>query len=353
MVELTDGIAPMTDNLALAVKALHDGKPILLLDDNDRENEGDMIFAAEKITPATMNFLIKHGSGVVCLAMPKARLDQLGLPLMISDNTNFFNTAFTVSIEAKTGVTTGVSAKDRAHTIKTAMADNALSTDLARPGHVFPLAAQKNGVFDRAGHTEGSVDLMAIAGLKPGAVLCELMNEDGSMTIGDDRILFAKRFDMPVVTVEEIFFHRMCREKICEKISTNIDSAFGQLAEHRFKFFKDDTVTAFTHRVTNGSMPARIMIVPGENIADRFITSVVNPASTTEPLRQALGLLHDHKTDIVLMATTSFQRDASKNKHFGLIGRALLDLGVKAINGCDLADDLRRILSKHFTIEIH
>jgi 3,4-dihydroxy 2-butanone 4-phosphate synthase len=292
----------LSPNLTRAVEALRDGKPVLLLDPHDRENEGDLIIAAEKITPFYMNFLIKKGSGVVCLALPKERLDHLDLPLMVKNNTNFFHTAFTISIEASSGVTTGVSAQDRTHTIKVAMNDESTSKDLARPGHVFPLAASKNGVFNRMGHTEGSVDLMRIANLKPGAVLCELMNEDGSMTRGDDRIHFAEKFDIPVISIEEILHHRTLTQDIFSKTKKNIITRFGNLTWHSFNFLDLMIVDVFHHTDLEekvGSLK-KLSLVNGDNLDNRFMAQIMNQTDD-DPLAVSLSKLRDKKVDLLFL----------------------------------------------------
>lgn len=348
--------ARLTDNLKRAVTRLQEGGVILLLDAHERENEGDLIVAAEKITPSSINFLIKKGSGVVCLALPKARLDFLGLPLMIPDNTNFFQTAFTVSIEAKTGVTTGVSAKDRAHTILTAMADDAQSSHLARPGHVFPLAAQKNGVFDRMGHTEGSVDLMRIAGLKAGAVLCELMNEDGSMTVGHDRADFAKRSDIPVVSVEEILFHRIRGEAIFERPSKKaIETRFGSLNWHNFKFFDETTVDIFHKPSLDIEKAARVMPIHSDNLPKRFMAQILGQTND-DPLFCALTSLERNESDIVIMTTVDEKNTKLKTereaKTHAFICRALLTLSVQNVILDASEQSLARIASDFFSITV-
>lgn len=350
------GLMPMTNDFTKAIKALRDGKVILLLDAHDRENEGDLIVAAEKITTSSMNFLIKKGSGVVCLAMPKKRLDELGLPLMSSDNTNFFQTAFTVSIEASRGVTTGVSAKDRAHTIQTAMADDVTVNDLARPGHVFPLAARRNGIFDRMGHTEGSVDLMRIAGLKPGAVLCELMNEDGSMTTGEDRKIFAAAFDIPVMSVEEILFYRMQTEDVCKKTITNLSTRFGEIVWANFTFLDAIVVDVFYQ--SNWSIASdtstRVSFASGYNLKNRFMAQILNP-SEDDPLIYALTNLHDDKCDVAVMCTskenaapkTDYEIKVREN---AAICRVLQELGIKKLSSSSCSLELSRIASHYFAI---
>ncbi len=191
-----------------AISYLQAGKGILLVDDEDRENEGDIIYSAEKMTVKDMALMIRECSGIVCLCLTPEKCDSLGLHQMVKDNTSKNQTAFTISIEAKEGVTTGVSAADRIQTIKTAIAPNAKPEDLSHPGHVFPLQAKKNGVLERRGHTEGSVDLVKLAGLGDTAVLCELTNEDGTMARLPEIIRFATQHDMTVVSVDDICRYR-------------------------------------------------------------------------------------------------------------------------------------------------
>lgn len=191
-----------------ALRQLRNGKGILLTDDENRENEGDLIFSAQHINVQDMAMMIRECSGIVCLCLTNEKADQLELPYMVKENTSSFQTPFTITIEAKEGVTTGVSAADRITTIKTAVAQNAKPTDLAKPGHIFPLRAKNNGVLERNGHTEGSVDLMKLAGLKPEAVLCELMNEDGSMAKLDKIISFAVQHNLVVLSIEDIIYYR-------------------------------------------------------------------------------------------------------------------------------------------------
>jgi len=195
-----------------AVKKLIQGFGILLVDDENRENEGDIVFSAENMTEKDMALMIRECSGIVCLCLTESKCNKLGLRQMVNDNTSKNQTAFTNSIEAREGVTTGVSAKDRLTTIKTAISPNATPKDLSQPGHVFPLLARKNGVFDRRGHTEGSVDLIRIAGLGESAVLCELTNEDGTMSKLPEICRFAEKYKMCVVSIEDICMYRELTE---------------------------------------------------------------------------------------------------------------------------------------------
>ncbi|HEK2023325.1 TPA: 3,4-dihydroxy-2-butanone-4-phosphate synthase [Proteus mirabilis] len=196
-----------------ALEALRAGKGVMVLDDENRENEGDMVFVAETMTTEQMSMSIRHGSGIVCVCITEERRQQLDLPMMVENNTSHFHTAFTVTIEAAQGVTTGVSAADRLTTVRAAAADNAKPSDLNRPGHVFPLRAQPGGVLTRGGHTEASIDLATLAGFKPVAVLCELTNDDGTMARAPEVVTFAKQHDMPVLTIEDLVAYRLREEK--------------------------------------------------------------------------------------------------------------------------------------------
>ncbi|MFZ7234684.1 3,4-dihydroxy-2-butanone-4-phosphate synthase [Avibacterium avium] len=195
-----------------AIEAFKQGNGVLVLDDEDRENEGDLIFPAQTIEPAQMAKLIRYGSGIVCLCLSDEICQQLDLPPMVQNNTSVNKTAFTVTIEAAEGVSTGVSAADRVTTIKAAVADNAKPQDLHRPGHIFPLRATEGGVLKRRGHTEASVDLAVLAGYKPAAVICEITNDDGTMARTPEIIKFAKEFGYPVMTIEDLVQYRLAQK---------------------------------------------------------------------------------------------------------------------------------------------
>jgi 3,4-dihydroxy 2-butanone 4-phosphate synthase/GTP cyclohydrolase II len=200
-----------------AIEDIQQGKMIILVDDEDRENEGDLCIAAEKVTPEAINFMAKYGRGLICLALAPEIVDQLRLPMMVQDNTSRFGTAFTVSIEARHGVTTGISAYDRAHTILTAVKPDAKPEDLVTPGHVFPLRAREGGVLVRAGQTEGSVDLARLAGLRPAAVICEIMKDDGTMARMPDLEIFAQEHGIKIVAVADIIRYRMRTERLVKR----------------------------------------------------------------------------------------------------------------------------------------
>lgn len=198
-----------TERMALALSAIRSGRGVLVVDDEERENEGDLIFAAESLTPEQMAMLIRECSGIVCLCLPDEKVRALELPMMVASNTSRYQTAFTVSIEAAQGVTTGVSAADRVTTVKAAIADDAQPCDLNRPGHIFPLCARPGGVLERQGHTEATVDLMRLAGLRPYGVLCELTNPDGTMARLAEIVRFGEQHGIPLVTVADIVAHRL------------------------------------------------------------------------------------------------------------------------------------------------
>jgi 3,4-dihydroxy 2-butanone 4-phosphate synthase / GTP cyclohydrolase II len=212
-----------TDVIALVERALSEirkGRMVILTDDEDRENEGDLVMAAEKATPKAINFMATHGRGLICLSLTEERIRRLNLPLMVQDNTSPFQTAFTISIEAARGVTTGISAADRARTIQAAVAPHAKPGDLVRPGHIFPLRARDGGVLVRTGQTEGSVDLARMAGLEPAGVICEVMNPDGSMARRADLVKFARKHKLVMLSVADIIRYRLERERLIKRIDT-------------------------------------------------------------------------------------------------------------------------------------
>jgi 3,4-dihydroxy 2-butanone 4-phosphate synthase/GTP cyclohydrolase II len=223
-------------NIEGALEDLRQGRMIILVDDEDRENEGDLAMVAEKVSPEDINFMAKYGRGLVCLSLHPDIVERLKLPLMVQDNRSRFGTAFTVSIEAKHGVTTGISAADRAHTILTAVDDNASPDDLVQPGHVFPLRSRRGGVLFRAGQTEGSVDLARLAGLKPAGVICEIMNDDGTMARMPDLDIFAKQHNLRVVTIADIIAYRMRYESFVHKeAETILPTPFGEFKAIAFR----------------------------------------------------------------------------------------------------------------------
>jgi 3,4-dihydroxy 2-butanone 4-phosphate synthase/GTP cyclohydrolase II len=220
------------------------GKMVILVDDEDRENEGDLCMAAEKITADAINFMAKNGRGLICLSLTPQRVEELKLPMMTDSNTSSFGTAFTVSIEAKKGVTTGISAHDRAVTIMTAINPKTKPDDLAKPGHVFPLRARPGGVLQRAGQTEGSVDLARLAGLYPAGVICEIMNDDGTMSRVPELMEFAQAHSMKIITIKDLIQYRMKTERFVKRMATvKMPSKYGgDFTAIAYSNFVDDNI---------------------------------------------------------------------------------------------------------------
>jgi 3,4-dihydroxy 2-butanone 4-phosphate synthase / GTP cyclohydrolase II len=219
---------PFTD-VPDALEEIRAGRMIVVVDDEDRENEGDLTLAAEKVTPEAINFMAKYGRGLVCLAMTEERLDHLRIGPMTAENTSQYGTAFCEAIDARTGVTTGISAYDRARTIQVAIDPATKPSDLARPGHVFPLRARKGGVLVRAGQTEASVDLARLAGMVPAGIICEIMKDDGSMARVPDLIEFCREHKLKMLTVAEIIRHRMAHERYVHRVGEAlVDTRFGE-----------------------------------------------------------------------------------------------------------------------------
>jgi 3,4-dihydroxy 2-butanone 4-phosphate synthase / GTP cyclohydrolase II len=219
-----------------AMEEFRAGRMVILVDDEDRENEGDLAIAAERVTPDSINFMARFGRGLVCLALTEERCDELDLPPMVRENTSPFGTAFTVSIEARGKTTTGISAADRAATIRTAVEPATRPEDLLRPGHVFPLRAKRGGVLKRAGQTEASVDLARLAGLQPAAAICEIMNDDGTMARVPDLMPFAARHGLAVLTIAELIRYRLEHETLVRRVaSPRLPSRWGELTIHAYR----------------------------------------------------------------------------------------------------------------------
>jgi 3,4-dihydroxy 2-butanone 4-phosphate synthase/GTP cyclohydrolase II len=242
-----------------ALEDIRQGKMVILVDDEDRENEGDLTMAAEKVTPEAINFMAKFGRGLICLTLTPEKCDALGLRPMVRDNTSPFETAFTVSIEAKRGVTTGISAADRSHTILTAVASGSTAADLVSPGHVFPLRARPGGVLVRTGQTEGSVDLARLAGLTPSGVICEIMNEDGSMSRMPELRKFARHHGLKICTVADLVAYRLKHEHLVRTVAE---------AELPSRYGGDWRVVAFENDVDNLD---HIALIKGDIAADQSV----------------------------------------------------------------------------------
>ena len=236
------------------VAELKAGRMVILVDEEDRENEGDLVMAAEHITPEAINFMAKHGRGLICLTLTEERCRKLGLAQMARNNKTQYGTAFTVSIEAAEGVTTGISAADRARTIQVAVAKNTTADDIVQPGHVFPITARPGGVLVRAGHTEAGCDLASMAGLEPSSVICEIMNDDGTMARLPELIDFAREHGLKIGTIADLIHYRAGSEKLVERVTSKvISTAHGEFMLHAYV----DRASGATHLVlVKGRIPA-------------------------------------------------------------------------------------------------
>jgi 3,4-dihydroxy 2-butanone 4-phosphate synthase/GTP cyclohydrolase II len=265
-------MAPTFDSIEHAIKDIKRGQFVILVDDEDRENEGDLVMAAENVTPHAVNFMAKHARGLICLALTPERVEELQLPPQAHENTATFGTAFTVSIDARRDITTGISAADRATTIRTAIDPKSKPSDLARPGHIFPLKAQKGGVLRRAGQTEGSVDLARLAGLYPAGVLCEIMNEDGTMARVPELMKFAKRHRLKMVTIKALIEYRMRRETFIKRVvNAKLPTIFGEFDTVVFENEVDGgTHIALVKGVVDGAIPTLVRVHSGCLTADVF-----------------------------------------------------------------------------------
>lgn len=282
-----------------AIKDIKRGKFVILVDDEDRENEGDLVLAAEKITPAAVNFMATHARGLICLALTPDRVEQLQLPPQAAENTATFGTAFTVSIDARKGITTGISAADRATTIHVAIDPKSTPADLARPGHIFPLKAQKGGVLRRAGQTEGSVDLARLAGLYPAGVICEIMNEDGTMARVPELSKFARSHKLKMVTIKALIEYRMQRETFVKRAaSARLPTVFGDFEAIAF----ENEVDGATHialvkgRVDTGG-PTLVRVHSGCLTADALGSL---RCDCRDQLHRAMEIIHKDGRGVLL-----------------------------------------------------
>ncbi|CAM3830902.1 bifunctional 3,4-dihydroxy-2-butanone-4-phosphate synthase/GTP cyclohydrolase II [Vreelandella rituensis] len=265
------GLAPIAD----LVEDIRQGKMVILMDDEDRENEGDIIMAAEKVKAEHINFMARFARGLICLPMTRKRCEQLNLPLMVRDNESGFGTKFTLSIEATVGVTTGISAADRARTVQAAVAPGATAEDIVQPGHIFPLMAEPGGVLRRAGHTEAACDLAALAGCDPSGVICEIMNDDGSMARRPELEVFAAEHGIKMGTIADLIHYRIVNEQTIDHLeATPVSTIHGDLTLHVFR----DRIQGAHH----------LALVKGQPQPEQPTTVRVHLADT---LRDLLGLL--------------------------------------------------------------
>ncbi len=283
-----------------AAADIRDGKIIIIVDDEDRENEGDLVCAAEKVTPEIINFMAVHGRGLICMPMTEERCDQLNLPPQTTDNTSSMGTAFTISIEAREGVTTGISAADRAKTILTAVDPASKPSDLARPGHIFPLRAKRGGVLVRVGQTEASVDMARIAGLTPAAVICEIMNDDGTMARMPELEAFAEKHKLKIITVADLVRYRVEKETLIKRVlEADLPTECGIFRTILYQNqINGETHVAFTLGDLSGTTEPVLVRVQTENVTFAMFGSTLGEAA---PATQAsLRKISEAKRGVVL-----------------------------------------------------
>ena len=348
-----------------AAKDIRDGKMIIIVDDEDRENEGDLVCAAEKVTPEIINFMITHARGLICLPLTEERCDELHLPPQTSENTSSMGTAFTISIEAREGVTTGISAADRAKTILTAVNPDSKPSDLARPGHIFPLRAKRGGVLVRVGQTEASVDIARIAGLNPSAAICEIMNEDGTMARLPELEIFAAKHNLKIISVADLVRYRIQKETLVRRVvETTLPTMYGVFRAIAYEnIMNGETHLAFVMGDDFSQTTEPILVrVQTENItfamfgaklgeASRAIQTSLQKISQAEKgiilyLRQNqhnLDLIHQLQTYAVMQEKnldfSAARRETGYGnfRDYGIGAQILKDLGVRKI----------RLLSNH------
>ncbi|NNE67233.1 MAG: 3,4-dihydroxy-2-butanone-4-phosphate synthase [Pyrinomonadaceae bacterium] len=283
-----------------AVEDIRAGKMIIIVDDEDRENEGDLVCAAEMVSADAINFMATHGRGLICLPLTEERCDYLQLPPQSQENTSSMGTAFTISIEAKQGVTTGISAADRARTIKTAVDPETKPNDLARPGHVFPLRAKNGGVLVRVGQTEASVDMSRIAGLDPSAVICEIMNEDGTMARMPELRVFAEKHDLKIISVADLVRYRVAKESMVERVmETELPTDYGDFRTAAFKnVINGETHIALTMGDLSDATNPVLVRVQTENLTFAMFGSKRGEAS--EAIKVSLNKISEAGRGVIL-----------------------------------------------------
>jgi 3,4-dihydroxy 2-butanone 4-phosphate synthase/GTP cyclohydrolase II len=330
-----------------AMEEMRAGRMVIMVDDEDRENEGDIVLAAQHITPEHINFMATHARGLICLSMTASQVERLGLPMMASNNQSAYNTAFTVSIEAREGVTTGISAADRAHTIRVAARPDAHRRDVITPGHIFPLRARDGGVLERVGQTEGSVDLVRLAGLDPAAVICEIMNDDGTMARLPDLLVYARRFNIPIVAVADLIKHRMQSERIVRREQQGSLELPG-LGRWTVSLYRGLTAEGLHLALTYGDVDERPTLVRVQGSPASWSFLQPERSVLSGPARAAMQQIHaEGKGALVLMYAggrtmdqiyTAFERDFGGSGEAPIQPRAeaLRDLGA----GCQILRDL-------------
>lgn len=323
---------PVLASIEEIIDEARNGRMYILVDDEDRENEGDLIIPAQMATPQAINFMAMHGRGLICLALAKARVDHLGLTPMSRNNKESMQTAFTISIEAKEGVTTGISAADRARTISVAIDATKGPDDIVTPGHVFPLMARDGGTLVRAGHTEAAVDISRLAGLNPSGVICEIMNEDGTMARLDDLITFSRRHDLKIGTIRDLIAYRMRNDHLVERLSErSFTSDYG--GQWRMITYRDRVAGNEAYVLQKGH------VVPGEPTLARvhpisvFDDVLGQPGPRKRTLQRAMDVIGTHGAGVIVILTGrvgtggEWSRD-EELRNIGIGSQILADLGV-------------------------
>src|SRR5918994_112655 len=310
---------------------LRAGRMVIILDDMDRENEGDLIMAAEHATPEAVAFMIRHTSGIICVPMNEARLNQLELPQMVPDNDDAYRTAFTVSVDYRHGTTTGVSSSDRASTIRALAGPSTAAQDFARPGHIFPLRPRKGGVLVRAGHTEAAVDLCVLAGLQPAGVLCELMNDDGSMARRPHIEAFATQHNLKIGTIADLIRYRLRNERSVERVSEQaVHTEFG---EFRLYTYQDTVHRGMHYALAHGHLDASPLVRVHVTDTLRDLLGIrTDPKAWT--LRAALERIAHAGSGVVVAlkeqeSTTAKEAEGAVLRTYGVGAQILKDLGVR------------------------
>lgn len=297
---------------------IRDGKMVILMDDEGRENEGDIIVAAEKVTPQIINFMASEARGLICLPMSEQRCDFLGLPSMVKGNDSKFSTPFTVSIEAAEGVTTGISAADRARTILAAVNPDGEPQDIVQPGHIFPLRAQNGGVLSRAGHTEAGCDLARLAGLNPAAAIVEIMNDDGTMARLPDLEVFAEKHDLKIGTIADLIHYRMANERTVEHVaSKTVATEFGEFELHTFKdTIQNDTHIAMTLGDIKSQPDTLVRVQTKDTLRDSLAIKLENSQSWSSQNSLKRIAEHGHGVLIMLAANRSDEFQTNLERYF-------------------------------------
>lgn len=319
------------------------GRMFILVDDEDRENEGDLIIPSQMATPDAINFMATHGRGLICLTMTAERSEELGLEMMSQNNRTRHHTAFTTSIEAAEGVTTGISAADRAHTVAVAIDPTKSKDDIVTPGHVFPIVARRGGVLVRAGHTEAAVDIARLAGLIPSGVICEIMNDDGTMARLPDLVEFAKKHNLKLATIADLIAYRRRNDNLVECIDeTNVDSEFGGEFKMRAYMAKDDGIQHFT--LVKGDPTKAKKVLVRMHSFNIFEDLLGQKGPRTGQFKRALVELGKEEcgvmvflrenrktyiTDEIAKKDQKAQKKSPNIKNYGIGAQILLDLGVK------------------------